>query len=243
MTGYIHSIESMGLVDGPGVRSVVFMQGCLLRCKYCHNPDTWKNSDYNHSLTPQELAEKLIRFKEYFGDKGGITFSGGEPLLQIDFLIEVIEILKKENIHVAIDTAGVGNVKDKNYVEKLKKLLSITDLVLLDIKHYNKKKYKEITNHNIDDFNLFLSVLQDTNVPIWIRHVVVPNLTDGLAHIKKLKQYIAKLNNIEKIELLAYHTMGVDKYKKLKINYPLTDTKIPHEIEMQKYQQIMNKEV
>lgn len=240
LLGRIHSIESMGLVDGPGIRSVVFFQGCLLRCKYCHNPDTWKESENKLSLSPQELVDKLVRFKQYYGKDGGVTFSGGEPLLQIDFVIEAFKLLKQHGIHTCLDTSGVGFHTSPDYVVKLNKLFEVTDLVLLDVKHYEKDCYKEITGKDIDAFIVFLDALQKTDVPLWIRHVVVPNLTNGINHIKKLSEYVKKLKNVQKIELLPYHVLGVDKYKKLGITYHLDGFLPPSKEEMEEYQKCIN---
>lgn len=241
LIGRIHSIESMGLVDGPGIRSVVFFQGCILRCKYCHNPDTWKEDENKLSLSPKELVDKLVRFKQYFGKDGGVTFSGGEPLLQIDFVIESFKLLKQHGIHTCLDTSGVGLFHSSpDYVNKLEKLFSVTDLVLLDVKHYEENKYKQITGKEIGAFNLFLNVLQQTDVPLWIRHVIVPNLTNGINHIEKLKEYVNQLKNVQKIELLPYHVLGVDKYKKLGISYQLDGILPPTKAEMDEYQKIIN---
>lgn len=239
MEGYIHSIESMGLVDGPSVRYVVFMQGCILRCKYCHNPDTWNKNNYFLSLTPSQLVSNVIRYKDYFGKDGGITFSGGEPLLQIDFLIESCKLLKQNGIHVCIDTCGVGDYKATNYENKVKELLSYVDLVLLDVKHFEREKYKSLTGQDVDAFNKFLEILQNSNVDIWVRHVVVPTVTCGIEHINKLKDYIKKLKNVKKVELLPYHTMGIEKYKALNIEYPLMGVCPPTQEEMDIYNEIL----
>lgn len=167
--GYIHSIESMGLVDGPGIRTVVFFQGCRLRCRYCHNPDTWAmRSGKEQIFTPEQLVNKLLRFKPYFGDNGGVTFSGGEPLLQKDFLCEVLLLCKHAGIHTCIDTAGCGC---GGYEE----ILAHTDLVLLDIKHFSLDGYHSITGQSPQEFLQFLSAVQKAGTPLWIRHVVVPD--------------------------------------------------------------------
>ncbi len=220
-TGRIHFLESMALVDGPGIRSVVFMQGCRLRCQYCHNPDTWKRNGSCKEMTSEELVQKLMRFKGYYGQSGGVTISGGEPLLQLDFVTEVFSMLKKAGIHTCLDTAGVADPDEPDLEDRLRMLLNETDLVLLDVKHEDPSSYKEITGNDITDYNRFLAVLQDCEVPIWIRHVVVPGLTDGEEHIRQLKKYISDLKNVTKIELLPYHTMGVDKYKTLGLSYRL----------------------
>lgn len=211
--GSIDSIESFGLVDGPGIRTVVFLSGCKLRCKYCHNPEMWKKGKENYSV--QELVKKILRNKPYFKrNHGGVTFSGGEPLLQIDFLIEVCKELKKENIHIALDTAGVG-------IGKYEELLPYIDLVIFDIKGLEKDDYMEMTGFSNEESIKFLNLCQEKNIPLWIRQVIVPGINDHKKYILKLKEKIKSLKNVEKIELLPYHTMGVDKYKKLNIPYPL----------------------
>lgn len=211
--GRIHSVESMGLVDGPGIRIVVFFQGCSLRCKFCHNPDTWAYGD-GTEYTKEELVKKIERFKPYFKDGGGVTFSGGEPLMQDEFLLEVLKLCKEKDIHTCIDTSGYGK---GNYDE----ILKYTDLVLFDIKHFTKKGYKDITYMEIDKSLDFLQAMKRNNTKMWIRHVVIPGLTDGEEHIKELKKFISDIPNVEKVELLPYHLLGVNKYDVLGIDYPL----------------------
>ena len=219
--GYIHSIESMGLVDGPGIRTVVFFQGCRLRCRYCHNPDTWTmRSGKEQIFTPEQLVNKLLRFKPYFGDNGGVTFSGGEPLLQKDFLCEVLLLCKHVGIHTCIDTAGCGC---GGYEE----ILAHTDLVLLDIKHFSLDGYHSITGQSPQEFLQFLSAVQNAGTPLWIRHVVVPGLTDSDAHLEGLRAYLHTIRNIQRVELLPYHTLGLFKWQKLNIPYPLPDAVPP----------------
>ena len=213
--GSVDSIESFGLVDGPGIRTVVFLSGCKLRCKYCHNPEMWKMGKYNY--TPEELANKILKNKNYFKrNNGGVTFSGGEPLLQSDFIIEVCKILKKDNIHVALDTAGVGN---GNYEE----ILKYVDLVLLDIKHTSFHGYKDLTGHSILDSLKFIDVLNKMNVKVWIRQVIVPGLMDNSLYLESLVETLKGIKNIEKIDFLPYHKLGSDKYLKLGINDPYKD--------------------
>jgi pyruvate formate lyase activating enzyme len=210
--GSINKIETFGLVDGPGIRTVVFLSGCKLRCKYCHNPEMWHLQELNY--TPEELAERIIRNKPYFKrNNGGVTFSGGEPLLQGDFLIEVCKLLKKENIHITIDTSGVGN---GNYEE----ILSYIDLVLLDIKQTTPKAYKELTGVDIDESEKFIQTLNQSNKPVWIRQVIVPGMMDNEQYLKELNEQLKKINNIEKIEFLPYHTLGKEKYHELGMKYP-----------------------
>jgi pyruvate formate lyase activating enzyme len=218
VTGRIHSIESMGLVDGPGIRTIIFFQGCSLRCLYCHNPDTW-NMDGGKEYTAEELLKKIIRFKPYFDrSNGGVTFSGGEVLLQAEFLLEILKLCKENNIHTAIDTAGYGY---GNY----KQILKYTDLVLLDIKQIDDSSYKKLTGRGKAGLDEFLKDCEETGTKLWIRHVVVPGITDSKEHIDKLAELIKKIKNVEKVELLPYHTLGVNKYDKLNIEYRLQGIK------------------
>lgn len=218
--GNIHSIESMSVVDGPGIRYVVFMQGCNLRCKFCHNIDATQMKE-NMLFTPEVLAKKIINAREYFeASKGGVTFSGGEPLLQSKFLIEVCKILKKENIHIAIDTAGNFDI-----TEDIKELLKYVDLVLLDIKHIDNEKHKYMTGVPNTKILKFAKYLSENNIKMWIRIVYMPGFTDEGKD--KLKEYIHSLKTVEKIEVLPYHTMGVFKWKDLGLKYELEDMKEP----------------
>lgn len=212
--GRIHSIESMGLVDGPGVRTVVFMQGCNLRCAYCHNPDTW-NLNGGTSTDSKDLIKKLVKYIPYYNSsQGGVTFSGGEPLLQPEFLLEMLKLCKENNIHTAIDTAGFGL---GNYEE----ILKFTDLAILDIKHSSEEGYNTLVSGDKKNLDEFLTALSNSNAKVWIRHVIVPGITDSMEHILKLKEIITSIKNVEKIEFLPYHTLGVNKYKKLGIPYKL----------------------
>lgn len=213
--GRIHSIESMGLVDGPGVRVVVFFQGCKLRCAYCHNPDTW-NLDGGSEMSPEELVEKIVRFKPYFQRSGGgVTFSGGDPLVQPAFLLQCLKLCKQLGIHTAVDTSGFGH---GNYDE----ILKYTDLVLLDIKHTNSKGYVTLTGKDTLGVNLFLEALRRSKTRVWVRHVIVPGITDSKEHISILSEIISEeVPNVDKVELLPYHVLGVNKYKELSIPYKL----------------------
>lgn len=216
IVGYIDSIETMGLVDGPGVRVVVFMQGCPLRCIFCHNPEMW-NIDKKKSTTPNELVAFLEKYKNYFGENGGVTFSGGEPLVQKEFLLETLKLCKQKNIHICLDTSGACD----DYEE----ILQYTDLVIWDIKAIEQKKYEEITNYKIDKSLKFLEECQKQNKKMWLRQVIIPGINDNLEYINELKKFIKPLKNIEKIELLPYHTKALNKYKKLNISYKLENTK------------------
>lgn len=227
--GNIHSIETMGLVDGPGIRVVVFFQGCALRCKFCHNPDTWACSG-GEEYTPEELVKKIERFKTYFASSGGgVTFSGGEPLRQPEFLLEVLKLCKNKGIHTCIDTSGYGF---GDYDE----ILKYTDLVLFDIKHYTREGYKNITLMEIDESLNFLDAMKRNNTKMWIRHVVVTGLTDEETHLRSLKEFIDTIPNVEKVELLPYHMLGVNKYEGLGIKYPLEGIKAMDKELTKKYQ-------
>lgn len=218
MTGYIDSYETMGLVDGPGVRFVVFMKGCRLRCLFCHNPETW-TMDNSTQITPESLVEKIKRYKNYYGTDGGVTFSGGEPLLQKEFLIEALKLCHENNIHTALDTSGVGN----GFYEEI---LKYVDLVILDVKAYKSEEYKHITGNttSMDEFDKFLKCVQDLNKELWIRQVIVPNINDTKEYILGLKEYIKHIKNVTKVELLPYHLYGESKYKTLGIPYVLEGT-------------------
>ena len=226
MVGHIHSFESFGTVDGPGVRYVVFLQGCPLRCKYCHNPDTW--SPGGEERTAESVATQALRYKNYFGDKGGVTVTGGEPLLQIDFVIELFTLLKAKGVHTCVDTSGITFQADKpEILEKHKKLLEVTDLFLLDIKHIDDKACKELTGQSNAHTLAFAKFLSDNGKKMWIRQVLVPNITDDDESLQRTRAFINTLETVEKVEVLPYHTMGVVKYEKLGLEYPLADVKAP----------------
>lgn len=212
--GSIDSIESLGLYDGPGIRVVVFMNGCMLRCKYCHNPEMWKKGKDN--ILSDELVAKIKRFKNYIKDNGGVTFSGGEPLLQPDFLIDCCKKLKEEEFHIALDTAGVG-------IGRYEEILKYIDLVIFDVKHADSSDYLELTGKTIDESEEFLKVANEMGKKFWIRQVVIPEVNDSDDYLIKLKSYIKKIKNIEKIEFLPYHKLGSEKYESLKIPYPYKD--------------------
>ncbi|MBU3180615.1 pyruvate formate-lyase-activating protein [Clostridium psychrophilum] len=232
--GKIHSIESMGLVDGPGIRVVVFFQGCKLRCAYCHNPDTWQLNG-GTEMAPIELVKKIVRFKPYFNRSGGgVTFSGGDPLLQPQFLLECLKLCNQNGIHTALDTAGFG---DGNYDE----ILKYTDLVLLDIKHTTSQGYINLTGRDTTDFNIFLQTLRKSTSRVWIRHVVVPGLTDSVEHITKIAEIISeKVPNVDKVELLPYHVLGVSKYEALSIPYKLKGTEPMDKDKIKKLQTLID---
>lgn len=200
-------------MDGPGIRTVIFLQGCRLRCQYCHNPDTWQTCG-GMKETPQEIVKRLERFRPYYGKDGGVTFSGGEPLLQREFLVEILALCRACGIHTCLDTAGFGA---GGYDE----ILENTDLVLFDVKHYTPEGYRAVTGQSQDESLRFLNTAQRMNVPLWIRHVVVPGLTDGEEHLAGLREYLKTLKNVRRVELLPYHALGVPKYHIMGIPYPL----------------------
>ena len=220
MSGRIHSLESFGTVDGPGVRFVVFVQGCPMRCAYCHNPDTW-------AMTGGKIMEASEIIAQYerniaFYKNGGITVTGGEPLMQVDFLIELFTLAKEKNIHTCIDTSGIaykpGNTE---FIEKLDKLMALTDLVMLDIKHIDPDKHMELTSQPNDGILAFCEYLNARNVDMWIRHVVVPTITDDDEYLYKLGYFIGQFTNIKALDILPYHTMGKAKYEQLGMEYKL----------------------
>ena len=220
MNGYIHSIESFGTVDGPGLRFVVFTQGCPMRCKYCHNPDTWEVGK-GTQMSPEEIVEQLERNRPFYKN-GGITVTGGEPLLQIDFMLSLFTLCKQKGIHTCIDTSGITYREGESaYNEKLDQLMGLTDLVMLDIKHIDSDAHKALTGHPNEGILAFAKYLAKKNVPVWVRHVIVPGITDDQSEQKRLGQFIAHLGNIKALDVLPYHTMGVAKYEKLGIPYPL----------------------
>lgn len=233
MKGRINSIETMGLVDGPGIRFVSFFQGCKLRCLYCHNPETWALDGQSEEIEAQELVKKIERYKNYYGADGGATFSGGEPLLQPEFLLECLKLCKEKGINTAIDTAGVGF---GDYDEILKNC----DLVILDVKAVDGEEYKKLVGQDIKFFNQFLEAVQKNGNRLWLRQVIVPGINDDEAHVLKLKKFAKKLKNVEKIELLPYKTIGVHKYQDLKIQYRLECVPDMDEEKCQKLQQLLD---
>ena len=223
MKGRIHSLESFGTVDGPGVRYVVFTQGCPMRCAYCHNPDTWSTKG-GEEMEASYIIEQYERNKGFYANGGGLTVTGGEPLLQVDFLIELFSLAKEKGIHTCIDTSGITYKPDnKAYIEKLDKLMQLTDLVMLDIKHIDPEKHLELTQQPNDGILAFAKYLDERNVPVWIRHVVVPTITDDDKYLFDLGYFIGQLSNLKALDVLAYHDMAKPKYENLGIEYKLKD--------------------
>ena len=226
MTGRIHSFESFGTVDGPGIRFVVFLQGCPLRCQYCHNPDTWGAGGTEYTV--EEVVARVLKYKNYFGDKGGVTVTGGEPLLQIGFVTELFTALKQKGVHTCVDTSGITfDPENPASVEKHKKLLEVADLFLLDIKHIDDEACKKLTGQSNAHTLAFAKFLSDNGKPTWIRQVLVPGITDDDESLARTRAFIDTLKSVEKVEVLPYHTMGVVKYEKLGLEYPLKEVSAP----------------
>lgn len=219
MKGYIHSTESCGTVDGPGIRFVVFFQGCPMRCLYCHNPDTWQVSTGNMMSIEEILA--MYNTKKEFYKNGGITCTGGEPLMQIDFLTELFEECKRQGIHTTLDTSGITFNENEEYLKKLNRLLDSTDLIMLDIKHIDREEHKKLTAQDNTNILKFAKYVDDYGITLWIRHVVVPGITFIEEYLYRLGEFIATLKNIKALDVLPYHTMGLPKYENLNMEYPL----------------------
>ena len=222
ITGHVNALETFGLVDGPGVRFVVFLQGCKMRCKYCHNPETW-NLSGGDEWTAENLYNHAKRYKTYWKNNGGITVSGGEPLLQKEFVTEFFTLAQKDGVHTAIDTAGQPFCENGDF----EKLMSVTDLVILDLKEWNSEKHKALTGFGNENILAFAKWLSDNHKKMWIRHVLVPELTDDKASLKEMHDFISTLKTVEKVEILPYHTFGLAKWEKLGIAYPLENTPLP----------------
>lgn len=220
MTGHIHSLESFGTVDGPGIRLVVFFKGCPMRCLYCHNPDTWKMSG-GTEMSVEDILSEYEKGKSFYKN-GGITATGGEPLMQMEFLIELFTKAREKGIHTCLDTSGILFSKDK--IDEFDKLTAVSSLVMLDIKHIDDDEHKKLTAHSNKHIFEYLDYLNERNVPVWIRHVIVPNLTLNDKYLEELGQYIGKYRNIQALDVLPYHSMAKTKYKELGMEYPLGDT-------------------
>ncbi|SFJ41248.1 MULTISPECIES: pyruvate formate-lyase-activating protein [unclassified Bacillus (in: firmicutes)] len=237
--GRIHSVESCGTVDGPGIRYIIFTQGCLLRCQYCHNADTWEIGK-GKEITVEEVMQDVtcyLPFMEASG--GGITVSGGEPLLQLDFLIELFKKCKEIGIHTTIDSSGGCYSEDEEFQRKLDILMEYTDLVLLDLKHIDSKKHRKLTGKPNEHILQFARYLSDKKKPIWVRHVLVPGVTDSTEDLEKLAAFIQSLDNVQKIEVLPYHKLGVYKWEALGHKYPLQGVEPPTEECVQKAKSIL----
>lgn len=236
--GRVHSLESFGLVDGPGVRYVVFLQGCALRCKYCHNPETWAGG--GSDWTAKQLFDKVYRYKQYWKENGGITVSGGEPLLQIDFVTEFFKLAKAKKVNTAIDTAGQPFKNDAEWLEKFKQLMEYTDLVILDFKDWKEDNHRELTGYGNENIKEMAKWLSDNGKPMWIRHVLVPELTDDENDLRAMGEFIANLKTVKKVEILPYHTLGVFKWEKIGLEYQLKDARVPTSDEIARAEELLN---
>ena len=222
----VHSVETFGSVDGPGLRYVLFLKGCRLRCAFCHNADTWSmDSDDRRSV--DEILDQAERYRSYWGKEGGITVSGGEPLLQMDFLLELFEKAKKRNISTCIDTAGEPFTQKTEWLDRFEKLMSWTDLLLVDIKHIDRNRHIQLTGKANDNILQMFRYLDSIHKPIWIRQVLVPGWTDSEEDLRRTRQFIETLTNVRKIEVLPYHSMGAYKWEKLGMKYPLEGVESP----------------
>lgn len=217
MEGRVHSLQSLGTVDGPGLRYVVFLQGCPLRCAYCHNPDTWDPAG-GAVMGTEELVEKILRCRPYFGTEGGVTVSGGEPLLQAEFVTQLFARLKREGVHTALDTSGAGDLG------KAPALLEVTDLVLLDLKFPTEEGYRQHCRGSLGQTEAFAALVAEKQVPLWVRHVVAPGLNDTLEDMAAVKSWAQRQPTLEKIEWLPFHNLCLEKYQQLGVPFPLADT-------------------
>lgn len=235
--GYVHSTETFGAADGPGVRFIIFMEGCHFRCKYCHNPDTWAGK--GEKTTSEEMFKKAIRYKTYWKKGGGITVSGGEPLLQMDFLIDLFKMAKEQNVSTCIDTAGEPFTFAEPFFSKFEELMKYTDLLLLDIKEIDPVRHKKITGFDNKNILEMAKYLSDINKPVWIRHVLVPTLSDFDEDLIKLREFLDTLNNVERVDVLPYHTLGVYKWKELGIKYDIEDVCPPSDERVENAKKIL----
>ncbi|MFV0559737.1 MAG: pyruvate formate-lyase-activating protein [Enterococcus sp.] len=239
VTGFVHSTESFGSVDGPGIRFIAFMQGCRMRCQFCHNPDTW-NIGGGTEWTSDDLLEEALKYEEFWGENGGLTVSGGEPLLQLDFLIDLFKKAKARGVHTTLDTCGKPFTKEEPFFSKFNELMEYTDLLLFDIKHIDNDQHKILTtqgNQNILDMALYLS---EINKPVWIRHVLVPERSDYDEYLIRLDSFIQQLSNVDKVEILPYHTMGKYKWEELGLTYKLEGIEPPSAERVQNAQNLLH---
>lgn len=237
--GYVHSIESFGSVDGPGVRFVVFLSGCKMRCQFCHNPDTWKLKS-GTEYTADEVLKKAMAYRPYWKDKGGITVSGGEPLMQIDFLLELFKKAKEKGVNTVLDTSGNPFTKEEPFYSKFTELMQYTDLVLLDIKHIDNDRHMALTGHGNKNILQMAKTLSDINKPVWIRHVLVPEINDKNEYLEALANFVGTLKNVKRVEVLPYHTLGVFKWESLGIKYPLEGIAPPTKERVENAKRILN---
>lgn len=239
--GYVHSIETFGNLDGPGIRFILFLQGCTLRCKYCHNRDSWKLNE-SKQMTVDEVVTEVLKYREFFNASGGgVTVSGGEPLIQLEFLVELFEVLKKYDIHTNIDTSGGIKLTERN-TSLFAKLLTHTDLVMLDVKLMDEEGHKELIGTPNAHIHELGRVVAKSGTPLWIRRVLVPGLSDSETDLQATAEYIRELNRlgtVEKVEVLPYHPMGEKKWEELGYDYPLKGQRIPTKEEIEKAERIL----
>lgn len=246
--GYIHAIETFGLVDGPGVRTVVFLQGCPMRCRYCHNPETWRCGDAEADekecgglgwQTVDEVFNRVFRYKNYWRDNGGITVSGGEPLLQMEFVTGFFQRAKEKGIHTTLDTSGSPFSADPQRREEWDRLMEVTDLVMLDIKEMDEQKHRELTGQTNENILAWGDYLAGIGQEVWVRHVLVPGLTDDREGLQALRKKLDQWKNVTRVEVLPYHTLGLFKWEDLGIPYPLQGVRTPTEEEVLAAEQIL----
>ncbi len=237
--GKVSSLETFGLVDGPGVRFVVFLQGCRMRCKYCHNPETW-NMNGGEEWTAADLFKRAYRYLPYWGEEGGITVSGGEPMLQMEFVTELFRLAKEKGVNTTLDTSGNPFSMDPAFLEKFDKLMEVTDLFMLDLKEMDPKKHKELTGHTNENILQMATYLSDHNKRMWLRHVLVPNLTDDEAGLKEMDAFIDTLKSVERVEVLPYHTLAISKWENLGIAYPLEGVEGPTDAEKERAEKLLH---
>ena len=241
MTGRIHSYESFGTVDGPGIRFVIFFQGCPMRCKYCHNPDTWEVGG-GREVSAEDAVKEALKYKSYFGQKGGVTATGGEPMLQLSFLTELFSRLKAKGVHTCLDTSAAPFPAEEHADRSaFDELLNVTDLVLLDIKHIDEEAHRALTGRSGAHARAFANYLSERGKPMWIRHVLVPGITDDDGALLRLKAFIDGLKTVEKVEVLPYHTLGIAKYRALGMEYPLEGVRPPEKERVQNARVILSR--
>lgn len=238
MKARVHSVETFGAVDGPGIRFVLFLKGCRMRCKFCHNADTWDPASTD-LRTADEVLDQALRYRNYWGTEGGITVSGGEPLLQIDFLLELFQKAKKEGVNTCIDTAGEPFTREEPWFSKFEELMKVTDLLLVDMKHIDPPQHLKLTGRPNDNILDMYHYLSDIDKPIWVRQVLVPYWTDGEESLKRTAEFLKTLRNVKKVEVLPYHTMGISKWEKLGMKYPLEGVPVPTEESVRRAEEIL----
>ena len=237
MTGKIHSLESFGAADGPGVRFVVFLHGCPFRCVYCHNPDTWANAAPAVEMTPQDVLSRALRYRSYWGEKGGITLSGGEPMLQAEFAAGLFELAHAEGVTTCLDTAAGSFRRNDRQIERL---LAASDTVLLDLKAFDCDLHRKVTGTGNEQVLDCARYLCEIGVPVWIRRVLVPGLTDSENDLRKTGEFIRSLGNVERVEVLPYHDLGAEKWRTLGLDYTLSGVLPPGESALARAKELLN---